>query len=98
MPIYEYECEACGPFAHGRPMAESTLPSACPTCAASAPRVLSATAIASGRGGSARRRDRTEPALVTVKERREPAKKRPVDPLKVKAGRHGPDRPWMVGH
>jgi putative FmdB family regulatory protein len=40
MPVYEYLCSECGPFTQMRAMAEYELPSDCPTCEASAPRVL----------------------------------------------------------
>jgi putative FmdB family regulatory protein len=40
MPTYEYMCKKCGPFTEMRPMAECDLPSDCPECGASAPRVL----------------------------------------------------------
>jgi putative FmdB family regulatory protein len=40
MPTYEYLCDDCGPFSAMRPMAECELPSPCPACAASAPRVI----------------------------------------------------------
>jgi putative FmdB family regulatory protein len=40
MPVYDYLCERCGPFTLMRPMAESSLPSKCPSCAAAAPRAF----------------------------------------------------------
>jgi putative FmdB family regulatory protein len=40
MPVYEYLCEDCGPFTQIRAMAEYELPSDCPDCGASAPRVI----------------------------------------------------------
>jgi putative FmdB family regulatory protein len=40
MPMYEYLCEGCGPFAEIRPMAEYDRPSACPACGVDAPRVI----------------------------------------------------------
>ena len=40
MPVYDYLCEACGPFTDMRPMADSDLPQTCPGCGAPAPRVL----------------------------------------------------------
>ena len=38
MPVYDYLCEACGPFSEMRPMAECEKPSECPHCGATAPR------------------------------------------------------------
>ena len=40
MPVYEYLCDACGPFTQMRPMADYQLPCDCPDCAAPAPRVM----------------------------------------------------------
>ncbi|CAH1655262.1 FmdB family zinc ribbon protein [Chelatococcus asaccharovorans] len=40
MPVYEYECAACGPFTAMRPMADFEAPCDCPDCGAEAPRVL----------------------------------------------------------
>jgi putative FmdB family regulatory protein len=40
MPVYEYLCTKCSPFTVIRPMAECDLPSDCPTCGSSAPRVI----------------------------------------------------------
>ncbi|WP_371823111.1 zinc ribbon domain-containing protein [Microvirga sp. HBU67558] len=47
MPIYDYECQGCGPFTAMRPMARFQDPCACPKCGAEASRAsLSAPAIA----------------------------------------------------
>jgi putative FmdB family regulatory protein len=40
MPVYEYACQECGPFAALRPMAEYADPHACPDCGTDAPRVM----------------------------------------------------------
>ncbi len=40
MPVYEYLCDACGPFTEMRPMAECDRPCECPNCAAVAPRAI----------------------------------------------------------
>jgi len=86
-------------------MAASALPSVCPRCAAEARRVLSATAIATGRGGAGaggggrrRRGGGAEPSLVTVKDRRQPSRKIAIDPLRAPRRPHEGARPWMVGH
>lgn len=41
MPLYEFECEDCGPFAKLRNLDQSSLPAACPECGASSARVFS---------------------------------------------------------
>ncbi|HEY0331616.1 MAG TPA: zinc ribbon domain-containing protein [Rhodopseudomonas sp.] len=40
MPVYDYLCDACGPFTEMRPMAECDAPHDCPQCEVSAPRVI----------------------------------------------------------
>ncbi|MBX3539492.1 MAG: zinc ribbon domain-containing protein [Chelatococcus sp.] len=40
MPVYDYECHACGPFTALRPMADFAAPCDCPDCGEEAPRVL----------------------------------------------------------
>ncbi|MEJ0095358.1 MAG: zinc ribbon domain-containing protein [Methylocella sp.] len=47
MPVYDYSCEECGPFAAFRPMAEYRDAYSCPNCGVEAPRAfLTAPAIA----------------------------------------------------
>ncbi len=47
MPIYDYDCQVCGPFTAMRSMAEFRDPFACPSCGIGAPRAaLSAPGIA----------------------------------------------------
>jgi putative FmdB family regulatory protein len=48
MPLYEYLCTTCGPFAAMRPLAEFAAPSACPDCGAAAPRNLLASPALGG--------------------------------------------------
>jgi putative FmdB family regulatory protein len=40
MPVYDYACEACGPFTVMRPMAEFRDPHACPDCGGTSPRAF----------------------------------------------------------
>ena len=40
MPVYDYLCDACGPFTAMRPMSEYEKPHACPDCDEMAPRVM----------------------------------------------------------
>lgn len=50
MPIYDYDCQVCGPFTAMRSMAEFRDPCACPACGIGAPRKsLSAPSIATRR-------------------------------------------------
>jgi putative FmdB family regulatory protein len=48
MPLYEYVCDACGPFAAMRPLASFADPCACPDCGAAAPRDLLASPALGG--------------------------------------------------
>ena len=38
MPVYDYLCDACGPFTEMRPMAECERAQECPSCGCDAPR------------------------------------------------------------
>jgi len=40
MPVYDYQCEECGPFTDLRPMMECDAPMQCPTCGGLAPRAF----------------------------------------------------------
>lgn len=52
MPIYDYACDACGPFTAMRPMARFRDPCACPECGVGASRTaLSAPALVRGNAG-----------------------------------------------
>ena len=46
MPLYDYECEECGPFTELRSMSRSSDPMPCPACGNAAPRTLTAPFIA----------------------------------------------------
>ncbi len=62
MPIYDYACDACGPFTAMRPMAQFRDPCACPECGTGAPRTfLSAPALVGGNAGGRVARAATEP-------------------------------------
>ncbi len=46
MPLYDYECEGCGPFTELRSMSRSSDPMPCPNCEKAARRTLTAPFIA----------------------------------------------------
>jgi putative FmdB family regulatory protein len=46
MPVYDFQCTTCGPFAVLRSIAARDLPTRCPDCGASASRLVSAPALA----------------------------------------------------
>lgn len=41
MPVYEYNCEECGPFTKMRGLDMSSAPANCPECGASSPKIFS---------------------------------------------------------
>jgi len=41
MPLYNYDCVACGPFRDWRPMSQSDADAECPSCGAPAKRAVS---------------------------------------------------------
>lgn len=46
MPLYEYNCEECGPFTELRRMSECDMPAACPICSDPASRMISVPRLA----------------------------------------------------
>ncbi|MCJ2028833.1 zinc ribbon domain-containing protein [Methylobacterium sp. J-043] len=63
MPIYDYACDACGPFTAMRPMAQFRDPCACPECGDAVARTfLSAPAIVGGNAGGRLAFAATEPS------------------------------------
>ena len=63
MPIYDYECEQCGPFTAMQPMARFRDPCACPECGTEASRrFLGAPAIASITPGGRIAHEATQPS------------------------------------
>lgn len=71
MPVYDYECDQCGPFSALRPMAECAEPLSCLGCGGLAARAfLTAPAIARGDAGARKamalnERARHEPKLAS---------------------------------
>ncbi|MES2820724.1 MAG: zinc ribbon domain-containing protein [Pseudomonadota bacterium] len=55
MPIYEYDCAACGDFTALRPMAEREGPCGCPSCGGASQRVIRSAPGLSTLSGSQRR-------------------------------------------
>jgi putative FmdB family regulatory protein len=52
MPLYEYVCDACGPFAAMRPLAAFADPCDCPECGAGSSRNLLASPALGGSGAA----------------------------------------------
>jgi putative FmdB family regulatory protein len=114
MPIYEYDCPACGDFTQLRPMAERDAACACPACGTASVRViLSAPGLATMASGQRRAmetNERSRHAPQTSAEyqaRRHPAgcsccgPSKPTAPTKANphALKTSPSaRPWMISH
>ena len=89
MPLYDYNCQACGPFDAFRSLADRDKPMMCQSCSEPATRVFSPPTLLST-GLSGIRKPSEEPRVVRRSSDREPAKPRNT----VKTG----GRPWMFNH
>ncbi len=113
MPVYDYLCDACGPFTDMRPMAECDDPQTCPSCAMMAPRaILTAPnffCMPSERRMAFATNERSANAPQTVAEYKArhgagcgccAPKKPPRLMTKSKSGAKGfpTARPWMISH
>lgn len=111
MPLYNYLCKTHGEFDAWRPMSESSSPAPCPACKRRARRAVSAPRLALMDGGARKahtinERSANEPRVVRRGEPGDaavgghnPAEGRRPGHAHGKHGhRHGPSRPWMVGH
>lgn len=88
MPLYDYRCDRCGEFEAWRTLAESSLPSLCPTCEISAKRIIMAPNLnLNSSGFSLRRPEMKEPRLIKRDGESKPSRNQAA---------HG--RPWMISH
>lgn len=93
MPIYAFECAACGPFDALRRVADAAAPLACPQCARTARRVYTPPGLALVPRPLRRAREREEksahePEVTARKQGR---------PLPHRHG-HGHAMPWVLSH
>jgi putative FmdB family regulatory protein len=109
MPYYDYLCDDCGPFTERASMSDFDKPCDCPTCGATAPRVLLRAPILANMDGAKRTAHATN-----ERAQHEPKSTRSHGPgcgccsSKSKPSRtlHRPDgsksfpsaRPWMISH
>ncbi len=110
MPVYQYQCQACGAFTAMRPMAESAAPASCPSCARPSPRTLSAPHVRGARASlrytleSRNEKSAHEPEAVKHFGRKNASREHDGHSHDRNAlcARHGhtnaSHRPWMVGH
>ena len=110
MPIYDYLCDACGPFEARRPMSESKAAAICSECGMPAARSISAPRLnlmSSANRYAETRNEKSahEPDVVHTlaphghlhSHGHAHATKHAQTPHRKHAA-HGPKRPWMVGH
>ncbi|GJD51242.1 hypothetical protein OPKNFCMD_3994 [Methylobacterium crusticola] len=100
MPVYDYACEACGPFTVLRPMAQFRDPHDCPGCGAAAPRAFLSAPRLSGLDAATR-------AAHATNERSRHAPRRhgagcgccgPKTAAPAAAKSFPAARPWMISH
>jgi putative FmdB family regulatory protein len=112
MPVYDYLCSDCGPFTDMRPMAECELPSDCPACGSSAPRVIltaphfAAMPVAARKAHAANERSAHEPRSFSSSKSSHMAGCACCSGKSSRMTRRGKDgsksfparRPWMISH
>lgn len=104
MPLYNYVCRSHGEFAEWRAMSESAEPAPCPACGSSAPRAISVPSLAlmdsaTRKAHHINERSADQPRVVKANEPGAPAKHgHGHDHGRTPSHRHGPSRPWMIGH
>jgi putative FmdB family regulatory protein len=109
MPLYDYHCEDCGDFRAWRSMSASDADAACPACAGSASRLVTAPSLAlmpaNSRVAHARNeKSADQPEVVTRSSSHGQQKGRAHAYCSHghdhgKAGlSHSHGRPWMIGH
>ena len=106
MPLYEYECDHCGPFNGWAAIAQATDPAACPSCDTEAPRAVSAPQLSRMQRNTKIAHERNEKSADApqVAKRAGPSHQHhhgggACAHSHAKPGHgHGPKRPWMIGH
>jgi putative FmdB family regulatory protein len=95
MPVYEYECADHGVFEAMNPLSRYSEPLPCPTCDASASRVISTPHLASGstdfKARDRNERSRHEPRMVRREQPKDPSGRPALQ------ASHG-SRPWALEH
>jgi len=108
MPVYEYECQNCGPFTALRNLSLSGQPAACPTCGTVSPKVFSVLNLRAMRTENRIAHERNERSAhaphvcgsgcshgyARPKSRVEKESGKPILQYSTKRNR----RPWMLGH
>ena len=109
MPLYNYCCDDHGEFADWRPMSEAGEPAACPDCGSDAPRAVSFPQLAlmnatNRKAHFVNERSADSPRVETRSANGHGSSNGGGhgacghDHGKRPGHRHGPSRPWMIGH
>ena len=108
MPVYEYNCEECGPFTRLRGLDQSSHPANCPECGASSPKIFPVIHLRSMRPENRTAWERNErsahsPHICGAGCSHERAKPkgvgtRPGEKPAMQASTKRNSRPWMLGH
>jgi putative FmdB family regulatory protein len=93
MPLYEFNCPACGSFEELRPFSEANNPMPCPTCRTVATRVPTAPSFPKTPPGLAAARNREEQSAHEPRVVRRQVGKAAEPHLHQSHG-----RPWQIGH
>lgn len=107
MPVYEYNCDECGPFTKMRGLDMSSAPANCPECGASSPKIFSVINLRSMQPENRTAWERNErsahaPHVCGSGCSHGPAKPKPRinalgRPALQTSGKRN-SRPWMLGH
>lgn len=104
MPRYNYHCADHGEFMDWRPMSEALEPTSCPTCGNEAARGVSVPSLAmmsptNRKAHFVNERSADQPRVETRSAEKGQGGQCSHGGHGHKPGhRHGPSRPWMIGH
>ncbi len=90
MPLYEYQCDTCGPFEQWHTLSEVGKPVTCSTCEGESTRRIYSPPSVMLNSSLRLKAENSEPTLVSRSKDREPTPRRYQS--------HGHGRPWMISH
>lgn len=102
MPLYDYSCQKCGPFRDWESMSRASEPAPCPSCARDSQRLITAPFLADmdphNRIAHHRNEKSADQPLVVHKHATEHNHAAHSHGSRRRGHKHGPSRPWMIGH
>jgi len=106
MPVYEYNCEECGPFTKLRGLDQSSQPANCPECGASSPKIFPVIHLRAMRSENRLAWEHNERSAHAPHvcgsgcshERVKPKNRPGGDKPALQASTKRNSRPWMLGH